>query len=195
MDIWNQVWKKYWKLLVLRDIPTYYIENKRIWRKVFVKCECWKEKMIFLYALRNLKTTSCWCDRVKLNNNYKNWLKNNPLYGIYIGIRYRCNNNKSKKYYRYGWRWIKCEWKSFEEFYKDMFPTYKKWLSIDRIDNNWNYCKENCRWATKMEQAWNTSRVIIPWWLAKYCRDNNLDYLKEIYKYQKLWREYLESIL
>ena len=47
---------------------------------------------------------------------------------------------------------------SFEEFYKDMWDTYIDWYSIDRIDNNWNYCKENCRRADIYTQARNTRR-------------------------------------
>ena len=38
-----------------------------------------------------------------------------------------------------------------------MWDTYKDWLSIDRIDNNWNYNKDNCKWATIKEQ-WNNKR-------------------------------------
>ena len=45
--------------------------------------------------------------------------------------------------------------KSFEEFYSDMYPTYKKWLTVEREDNDWNYCKSNCKWATMKEQSNN----------------------------------------
>ena len=54
-------------------------------------------------------------------------------------------------------------WNSFEDFYKDMGISYKDHVdkygendtTLDRIDVNWNYCKENCRWATRMEQMHN----------------------------------------
>jgi len=77
------------------------------------------------------------------------------LYSCYYNILQRCNNTNNKRYKNRWWRWIKCEWGSFEEFYKDMWSYYKKWLSIDRKDNDWNYSKDNCRWATYKEQAIN----------------------------------------
>jgi hypothetical protein len=68
----------------------------------------------------------------------------------------RCNNPKNNRYRYYGARGIAvCEdWKSFENFYVDMGdpPTG---LTLDRIDVDGNYCKENCRWVTTVEQANN----------------------------------------
>ena len=47
---------------------------------------------------------------------------------------------------------------------------WEKNTTIDRIDSNWDYCKENCRWATIQEQASNKKKNIIievDW--EKYC--------------------------
>lgn len=88
----------------------------------------------------------------------RKWIHNmskSKIYQIFSQIKQRCINPKNRMYKWYGIRWIRCEWKNFKDFYRDMWSTYKEWLSIDRINNNWNYCKENCRRATRKEQGNN----------------------------------------
>jgi hypothetical protein len=68
-----------------------------------------------------------------------------------------------------------------------MFSTYKDNLTIDRIDNNGNYCKENCRWVDAKKQANNRSTNI----LYKY--NNQTKTLKEWCEllgknYKKVWQ-------
>ena len=41
-----------------------------------------------------------------------------------------------------------------------MLPTFKEWLTLDRIHNDWWYSKENCKWSTKIEQNNNKSDTI-----------------------------------
>jgi hypothetical protein len=52
------------------------------------------------------------------------------------------------------------EWRSFENFFKDMGHPPTDEHSLDRKNNNLGYSKENCRWATAAEQARNTSKNI-----------------------------------
>ena len=78
------------------------------------------------------------------------------LYKIWSSMKSRCTNKNTTGYENYGGRGIKvCDrWKKFENFYEDMRerPSDK---SLDRINNNGNYYKENCRWATDKEQCNN----------------------------------------
>ena len=85
-----------------------------------------------------------------------------PLYTKYTGIKTRCYNPNNKDYPRYGGRGIKCDWNCYYDFEKDMLSSYKKGLTLDRIDVNGNYSKENCRWATrKIQQNNKRDNVII----------------------------------
>lgn len=94
---------------------------------------------------------------MKLEKDWRktHWLSYSKIYMRFWRIKERCENKNNKRYNQYWWRWIKCEWKSFEEFYKDMWNTFEEWLTIDRIDVNWDYCKENCRWTDNVTQQNN----------------------------------------
>lgn len=74
---------------------------------------------------------------------------------IFSCLLQRCKNQNNKDYKYYGGRGIKCEWKNFEDFWKDMESSYAEDLTIDRINNDGNYSKENCRWVASADQQKN----------------------------------------
>jgi len=85
--------------------------------------------------------------------------KQTAEYRIWVTMKQRCSNKKTRGYKNYGGRGITvCErWKeSYNNFLEDMGrrPTEKH--SIDRINNDGNYEPNNCRWATQKEQYENS---------------------------------------
>lgn len=79
-------------------------------------------------------------------------------YKTWRSMKERVLNPLNSNFKNYGGRGITIcdEWKnSFLAFYRDMGPRPSKNHSIDRIDNEKGYSKENCRWATKTEQSRN----------------------------------------
>lgn len=161
------VWKKFWRLTVL----SYWRKEQKSWwsrKTAFCICNCWNKKEVSIYSLirKTRPTQSCWC--IREEKNKKHWMRHTRFYRIFMWAYARCNNKNVENYKNYWWRWIKLCREKFEDFMLDMYDSYVEHVnmywevqtSLDRIDVNGNYCKWNCKWSTRKEQANNTTKNV-----------------------------------
>ena len=170
-------WDKYGRLTIVKEV-----EERKKHRYFLCKCDCWNKKTVELSHIKNWHTKSCWC--LQNEKTTKHWLCGTQIYNSWQCMKQRCDDILSENYHNYWWRWITYDkkWKKFKLFYEDMWPTYKKWLILDRKNNNKNYCKSNCKWSTPKEQNRNqrTNKNIIYNWktqcLSAWCEELWLNY-------------------
>lgn len=206
-------WQRFWRLTLLWECihqPWWIIER--------CICDCGNEKWVTHSNLIKWSVMSCWCllrdiAREKQKKNcIKHWLwkGKNRFSRIYQWIRRRCKNPNDKAYPQYWGRWIKMSWNSIEEFYNEMWVSYEEHIkkygekntTIDRIDVNWDYCKENCRRATMKEQQNNRSNnsfIEIEWntyWIQEFAEKYKIKYWTAKYRMRmyKEWKMSYESL-
>jgi hypothetical protein len=181
--------KKYGRLTVICECEK--INNKTAW---LCECECGNSKKVIGNYLVTGTTKSCGClleETIQLNHdrkreNYKNTNKgcNKRIYCIWLGMIYRC----SKRYHapqNYFYKGITVceEWHDFDVFCNWAINNgYNDSLTIDRIDNDGNYCPNNCRWVTmKVQQNNRSNNVFIEYLgerktMKQWCETLGLNY-------------------
>lgn len=89
-------------------------------------------------------------------------MRRSKAYGIWTGIRNRCNNPNEPAYQNYGGRGISVcqEWSKFTKFYSDMGDP-PPGMTLDRVDNDKGYSLENCQWRSRTEQGRNKRNNVL----------------------------------
>lgn len=130
-------------------------------------CDCGKTVTVNLNALLSGNTKSCGCLKKDLLRKEKqtHGMSKTLIYGVWKSMKDRCFNSNIPTYKNYGGRGIcMCrEWvKSFKSFYGWAVKNgYKKGLTIERIDNDGDYCPDNCTFIPKSEQSKNRRNLNI----------------------------------
>lgn len=131
---------------------------------LLVRCDCGMEKWILrkYFSKHGPKTCGCASEKAiakfleKYGVKERHGMTNTRVHGVWKDMKWRCNSSKEN----YGGRGISYHesWEVFENFYNDMGDCPDGY-SIDRIDVNGDYTKENCRWANLEAQSRNKRKT------------------------------------
>lgn len=145
---------------------------------VTCRCDCGQIKTVRASNIRGGSTMSCGCLAREMNEakgTHRHRAKGHasPEYVSWRAMVSRCTNPKSPGYENYGGRGISvCKrWlSSFENFLDDMGNRPSPSHTIDRKNNDGNYSKRNCQWATKSQQSRNSRWVVLSMGKARKVR-------------------------
>jgi hypothetical protein len=134
--------------------------GKNIHRRIMWLCLCDCGKMPIISSGNfGRQSNSCGCSHIGQNHpqhGHSSGGNVSRTYQSWSRMWQRCTNSKLECWKNYGGRGIKVSkrWKNFKHFLTDMGER-PIGTSIDRINNDGNYERGNCRWATPLQQRHN----------------------------------------
>lgn len=164
----DMIGKRYDRLTIVKEAG----RTKRGLRRWKCRCDCGNHVVVATGTLNSGHTRSCGCLRKDHPNGLRHGAStkserkiSNPKWRTYVSwlhMRGRCDDPLHKNYPDYGGRGIAYDprWQSFEAFFADMGERPMSY-TLERNDNDGNYCKGNCRWATRREQSRNRRNVLV----------------------------------
>jgi len=128
------------------------------------QCTCGNTTIVTTGRLKGHSTRSCGCLQEESRRigsfSQKHGKSYTPEYRIFHGLKQRCTNPNDKNYPSYGGRGITVAWDTFEAFYNDIGPRPGPKYTIERINNDGPYSRDNCIWATRETQNRNKRDTI-----------------------------------
>jgi hypothetical protein len=185
--------KKFGRLTVLSENGS--IREKTGTTKLWLcRCDCGKEVSVRAGNLLQGRSLSCGCLRTErvVAANTTHGMSSTRIYKVWASMVMRCTNPRNKVFNHYGGRGVTVcdDWLTFDNFHRDMGDR-PKGGTLERVDNNKGYSKDNCVWASWGAQRINKRHshiskayeltspdgdaiIIAPEMLSKFCRENGL---------------------